>query len=310
MQHQPVLLQEVIEHLAIKPDGIYIDATFGRGGHSQKILEHLGPNGQLLAMDKDHSAIAAAKEQGFYQDPRFSIHQGSFTQLLALVRKNNVLAKVNGILLDLGVSSPQLDDSTRGFSFLLNGPLDMRMDQSQSLDAQQWLNTATTAEIREVIKEYGEERYALRIAKAIVAFREKTPLTTTKQLAEVVSQAHPRWEKHKHPATRTFQAIRIFINSELEDLKNVLEQSLEALVSGGRLLVISFHSLEDRIVKNFISMHGSLSRWPRGIPLTASQLQATLRIKRINSAIRPSEKEIQQNKRSRSAILRIMEKIE
>ncbi len=308
MPHQPVLLDEVIQHLAIAADGIYIDGTFGRGGHSTEILRHLGPQGHLFAMDKDADAIAATQQAPFV-DPRFSIARGSFIGLRAQMEQRGWLGKVNGILLDLGVSSPQLDDVDRGFSFLRDGPLDMRMDSAQTLDAKQWLNSATEQEISTVLREYGDERYAVRIAKAIVAARSQLPLTTTGQLAAIVSKAHPRWERHKHPATRTFQAVRIFINRELIELREVLIQSLDILAVGGRLLVISFHSLEDRIVKEFIKTYSTTEHWPRELPVTHATMQASLRLKRINGAIRPGERELAQNIRARSATLRIMEKI-
>jgi 16S rRNA (cytosine1402-N4)-methyltransferase len=309
MLHRPVLLDEVLEQLNLEPDGIYIDGTFGRGGHSQAILQRLGANGKLLAIDKDALAIHAAQQQGLTDDPRFYLRQGSFTQLHHYVSELGWLGKVNGMLLDLGVSSPQLDDAARGFSFLRDGPLDMRMDAAQPQDAQQWINNALERDIIEVLKTYGEERYARRIAAFIVAARQQTPITTTGQLADIVAKAHPRWEPHKHPATRTFQAIRIFINHELDELREVLQQSLDLLASGGRLLVISFHSLEDKVVKQFIQAYGSTAHLPRDIPLTNAQLQTSLRLKRINGAIRASSTEITENPRARSAILRIMEKI-
>lgn len=309
MQHQPVLLNEVIEQLAIKPDGIYIDGTFGRGGHAEVILKNLGPNGQLIAFDKDLEAIKAAQENPIFNDARFSIKQGSFTTLLDHMESLNCVGKVAGILLDLGVSSPQLDDAERGFSFLRDGPLDMRMDTTQDMNAASWINSASEREISFVLKEYGEERYAPRIAAAIVKARDQYPITTTGQLAEIVAKAHPRWEPHKHPATRAFQAIRIFVNSELDELRQVLEQCLTILAIGGRLLTISFHSLEDRIVKEFIAFHGSGNHWPRDLPITQDVIAETLRVKRINGAIRASATELEQNPRSRSAILRIMEKL-
>lgn len=308
-QHQPVLLGEVLTQLAIKPDGIYVDGTFGRGGHSSEILRRLGPAGHLFAVDKDAAAVAAAKAQGLCDDPRFSIRQGSFTELFEAIKAQGWLGKVDGMLLDLGVSSPQLDDAERGFSFLRDGPLDMRMDTRQSLDAKHWINTAEERDIAEVLKTYGEERYAKRIANFIVAARSEMPITTTGRLAEIVAKAHPRWEPQKHPATRTFQAIRIFINRELDELQEVLQHSLEILANHGRLLVISFHSLEDRMVKDFISKHGSTANLPRDIPFTDAQMQSQLRVKRINGAIRATATELTANPRARSAVLRIMEKI-
>lgn len=309
MPHHPVLLHEVLENLAIKPEGIYLDGTFGRGGHAIEILKSLGPNGHLLAVDKDATAIKAAQEKGLCEDPRFSIHQGSFTSLYTHVASKGWMGKVDGMLLDLGVSSPQLDDAHRGFSFLRDGPLDMRMDDTQTQDAKHWINTAEEKEIAEVLKTYGEERYAKRIAGHIVAARKESPIETTGRLAEIVAIAHPRWEPHKNPATRTFQAIRIFINHELDDLKQVLPQSLDLLKIGGRLLVISFHSLEDKIVKDFLTTYGSTAHLPRELPLTELELRSGLRLKKIKGAIRATEAEVARNPRARSAILRVMEKI-
>jgi 16S rRNA (cytosine1402-N4)-methyltransferase len=301
--HQPVLLNEVIEYLAIKDDGIYIDGTFGRGGHSQAILQRL-KTGQLLAFDKDPAAIKAAQSQGFTKDLRFAIYHASFAQLQAQVAQAGLVGKVNGILLDLGVSSPQLDDAERGFSFLRDGPLDMRMNPQMGISAAQWLDQVKEAELSAVLKDYGEERYARRIARAII---EARPLTTTGQLAEVISKAHPNWERHKHPATRSFQAIRIYINQELADLRHCLEQCLDVLKIGGRLLAISFHSLEDRIVKDFMQLHIRGGDWPKDLPLTQAQLN--IRIKRIAKAVRATDKEVNNNPRARSATLRIMEKL-
>lgn len=306
--HKPVLLQEVIEYLNIQSDGIYIDATFGRGGHSREILQQLGANGHLFAMDKDPDAILAASTQAEFKDKRFFLKQGAFSTLFACIEQQGWIGKVNGILLDLGVSSPQLDDASRGFSFLRDGPLDMRMDKAQVTNAKDWLNTASLNEIAAVLKDYGEERFAYRIAKAIVAAREKAPIISTGQLAAIVSEANPRWEQHKHPATRAFQAIRIFINQELAELKQVLNQSLEMLDVGGRLLVITFHSLEDRMVKEFLTMHSTTQAWPRTLPLTQQQMESGLRLKRINKAVRPGKQEQAANPRARSATLRIMEK--
>ncbi|MFU8797817.1 MAG: 16S rRNA (cytosine(1402)-N(4))-methyltransferase RsmH, partial [Gammaproteobacteria bacterium] len=240
--HTPVLLEEVLASLAIQSEGIYIDGTFGRGGHAKAILDKLGPQGRFIGIDKDITAIEAGKKL-FPHDPRVTFVQGSFAEIRALAEQQAIMGKVNGILLDLGVSSPQLDIAERGFSFLKDGPLDMRMDVHSGLSAAQWLNTAKEEDIAAVLKEYGEERYARRIAKAIC--RER-PIETTGRLASIVSVAHPAWEKRKHPATRVFQAIRIFINNELEDLQRCLDQSVEVLAVDGRLAVISFHSLEDR----------------------------------------------------------------
>lgn len=306
--HNPVLLDEVISYLAIVPEGKYIDATFGRGGHAKAILQGLNSEGRLLALDKDPEAIRAARDQGLTEDPRFSLKQGSFTHMYEQALELGWLEHVQGILLDLGVSSPQLDDASRGFSFLQEGPLDMRMDTTQGMDAKEWVNTSSVEEMSRVFAEYGEERYNLRIAKAIAVAREKNKITTTSELAEIVSSAHPRWERHKHPATRVFQAIRIAINQELEELRLALEQSLEILAIGGRLLVISFHSLEDHVTKRFFNKYGSTANLPRGLAIPQSEIDSKLRIKRI-AAVKPSEREISINPRARSATLRIMEKL-
>jgi 16S rRNA (cytosine1402-N4)-methyltransferase len=303
LSHKPVLLKEVIEKLAIKEDGVYVDATFGRGGHTKEILRCLGPKGRVYALDKDPEAIAAAK---LIKDKRFKIRQGSFTKILEWMQELNLVGKVNGILLDLGVSSPQLEKPERGFSFLSEGPLDMRMDPSQGEDAASWINRASYEEIDNVLNTYGQERFHERIAKAIVHERGINPIKTTKQLSEVVSKANPKWEAHKHPATRTFQAIRIFINNELHELENCLRQGLEVLGIGGRLLVIDFHSLEDRIVKEFIykQISGGI---PHDIPVTKDKI--IVRIKPLGGAIKPTDEEIAENPRARSAKLRVMEKI-
>ncbi len=306
IKHTPVLLQEAIDALAIKPDGIYIDCTFGRGGHSEAILQQLDTTGRLLAIDKDEMAVNYAHEK-FSKDPRFIIARGSFAELKNIVIANNLLGKIDGILLDLGVSSPQLEEAVRGFSFMNDGPLDMRMDQRQSLDAATWLANASEQEIANVLYQYGEERFSRRLAKAIVSARIKGKITRTQQLAELLKQAHPKWEKHKHPATRSFQAIRIFINCELEDLKQALSQGVEVLKIGGRLAVISFHSLEDRIVKKFIQRQNS-NDLPRHLPLTKKELPV-IHLRRISKAIRPKVTEVSTNIRSRSAILRVAEKI-
>lgn len=304
--HQPVLLSEVIEGLAIQPQGIYIDATFGRGGHSKAMIERLGAQGRLLVIDKDPSAIAVAAQQ-FGGDPRVIIEQGSFAVLREAVQQLGWLGKVNGILLDLGVSSPQLEDPQRGFSFMRDGPLDMRMDPSVGIDAATWLNSAKESAIAEVLREYGEERHARRIAARIVSERVSQPFLTTGHLAATIAAAHPSWEQGKHPATRCFQAIRIFINHELEELQTCLAQCLDVLAVGGRLAVISFHSLEDRIVKRFIRGHRRGDDLPIELPLVEKQLPRKLC--NIGRAIKPSALEIKSNPRARSAVLRIAEKL-
>lgn len=307
MIHRPVLLTEVIDGLAIKPDGIYIDGTFGRGGHSRAILERLGTEGRLLGIDKDPAAIAAAHQQ-FGNDPRFSIERGSFADMASFVAQRGWEGKVAGILLDLGVSSPQLDDAQRGFSFLRDGPLDMRMDPEQGISAAEWINTAREADIARVLFEYGEERFSRRIAKAIVRERTTTPFTTTGRLAAVIAEANPAWEREKHPATRSFQAIRIFINNELTDLQVCLEQTLDMLAVGGRLLVISFHSLEDRIVKRFMRNQAKGEELPKWAAVRPDQLKPP-RLRLITKAIKPTEEESLENPRARSAVLRVGEKI-
>ncbi|MCL5261371.1 MAG: 16S rRNA (cytosine(1402)-N(4))-methyltransferase RsmH [Gammaproteobacteria bacterium] len=299
-----MLLAEVIENLAITPQGVYVDATFGRGGHTIEIIKRLNQSGKILIIDKDPEAIKAAEELA---DARIIIRKGTFAQLFNWVDELGLKNKINGILLDLGVSSPQLDTAERGFSFLHDGPLDMRMDTTQKLSAATWINHAPEAEIATVLKEYGEEKFSRRIARAIVAARKVAPILTTAKLAEIVSNANPRWEKTKHPATRTFQALRIFVNNELAELKACLEQCLEILAVGGRLLVITFHSLEDRIVKEFMRKAMRGGDFPDDLPVLHEKLQ--IRIKQIGRAIRASNEELKQNQRARSATLRVMEKI-
>jgi len=305
-QHQPVLLAEVIEGLAVKPEGTYVDATFGRGGHAGAILQQLGPMGRLLAMDKDPEAVAFARDY-FKNDSRFIIQQGSFAELTAFLIRQQAHGEVDGILFDLGVSSPQLDNPARGFSFMHDGKLDMRMDFSTGTDAATWLASVQEKELATVLWEYGEERYARRIAQRIVTERESTPITTTAQLAHIIAKAVPAWQKGKHPATRSFQAIRIAINHELDDLQSGLDAGLQALQVGGRLLVISFHSLEDRIVKQFMQHHERGDQFPAKLPIKQEQL--AVHFQRIGRAIKPSLQETNRNPRARSAILRIGEKL-
>lgn len=306
LQHVTVLLQEAVDALVTNPAGFYVDGTFGRGGHSALVLEHLSPEGHLMGIDKDVSAIAVANER-FADDARFEIAHGSFAELAELIEARGMTGKVDGVLLDLGVSSPQLDEAERGFSFQNDGPLDMRMDQTRGQSAADWVNNATEEEIAGVIKEFGEERFAKRMARAIVTERQKTPFTRTKHLAEVIKEANPAWEKGKHPATRAFQAIRIHVNNELTDLDAVLEQALKVLVVGGRLVVISFHSLEDRVVKRFIRRQELGDPVPRGLPVRDEQLNK--RMRSCGKAIKASDGEVDANVRSRSAIMRVAEKI-
>ncbi len=304
--HRPVLLDESVAALAIRPDGVYIDGTFGRGGHSRQILDGLGEAGRLIGIDKDPEAITHAQAV-FGGDGRFVIERGSFAMLAEIAEQQGVTGKVDGILLDLGVSSPQLDQAERGFSFLQEGPLDMRMDPETGFSAAEWLMGAEAKEIADVLKTFGEERHARRIARAIVAARQEQPIRTTRQLSEIVSAANPAWEKGKHPATRCFQGIRIFINRELEDLERFLDQVLDVLAPGGRLAVISFHSLEDRMIKRFMRDQAKGDRFPPGVPVTQDQLNPKLRL--LGKAIRAGKAELEENPRSRSAVLRVAERL-
>lgn len=305
--HRPVLLEESLEALKLKPEGVYVDATFGRGGHAQAMLQRLGSGGRLLGLDKDPQAIAAARAR-FGDDARFSIHHASFAALAQVVAEAGLSGRVDGILMDLGVSSPQLDDASRGFSFMRPGPLDMRMDNSRGPSAAQWLAQAKEGEIARVLKEYGEERFARRIARAIVTARQEDPIETTEQLVAIIESVIPRQrDQDKHPATRSFQGIRIFINQELEDLDTCLGQVLEVLASGGRLAVISFHSLEDRRVKRFMRAQARGDDFPPDLPVTVDQLRPRLRL--VGKAIRASDQEVAGNPRARSAVLRVAEKV-
>lgn len=304
--HQSVLLHESIKGLAIKADGVYFDGTFGRGGHSQEILNHLNEKGRLFAIDKDPVAIEYAKDH-FGLDKRFQIFHGSFARINEFAGDAGVLGKVDGVLLDLGVSSPQIDNPERGFSFMQEGPLDMRMDLTQSISAAKFVNEAEANEMASIFRLYGEERFAGRIARAIVEARAVTPITTTLQLAEIVKEANPKWEKHKHPATRVFQAIRIHVNQELTDLSNCLEQCLDVLAPGGRLAVISFHSIEDRIVKQFMRDKEQGERPPPEVPIRYEETKTNF--KRVGKAVMPDASEVNNNVRSRSAVLRIGEKL-
>ena len=306
LQHVTVLLQEAVDSLVTSTAGFYVDGTFGRGGHSALVLQHLSPEGRLLGIDKDLAAIAVANER-FAEDKRFEIAHGSFAELAELIEARGMTGKVDGVLLDLGVSSPQLDEAERGFSFQNDGPLDMRMDQTRGQSAADWVNNAAEDEIARVIKEFGEERFARRMARAIVNERQAKPFTRTKHLAEVIKAANPAWEKNKHPATRAFQAIRIHVNNELTDLDRVLEQALKVLAINGRLVVISFHSLEDRVVKRFIRRQELGDPVPRGLPIRDEQLNK--RMRSCGKAIKASDGEVDANVRSRSAIMRVAEKI-
>jgi 16S rRNA (cytosine1402-N4)-methyltransferase len=301
-----VLLHEAVEGLAIKPDGIYVDGTFGRGGHSRLILQQLGPNGRLIAIDRDPQAIAEAAK---IQDPRFEIVHGPFSGIASYLDERGLLGKVDGFLLDLGVSSPQLDDAERGFSFMKDGPLDMRMDPTSGQSAAEWLARADVDDIAWVLKTFGEERFAKKIARAIVHDRVTEPYVRTRQLAEMIARVNPSKEKGKHAATRSFQAIRIYINSELDEIETALNGALQVLAPEGRLSVISFHSLEDRLVKHFIRKHEKGPEVPHGIPLTEAQLAGGRKLKSVGKALKPSEHEVNENSRSRSSVLRVAQRL-
>ncbi len=305
-KHTTVLLDEAVNGLKIKSDGIYLDGTFGRGGHSRLILSQLGEHGRLFAIDRDPQAIAAAAE---ITDPRFTIIHGPFSALAGYAEERGLTGKINGILLDLGVSSPQLDDAERGFSFMRDGPLDMRMDPTKGLSASQWLLQAEESDIAFVLKTFGEERFAKRIARAIVERNREQPMTRTKELAEVIYAATPVKDKFKHPATRSFQAIRIWVNSELEEIEQALKGALDALAPEGRLSVISFHSLEDRIVKRFMREQSRGPQVPAGIPMTEAQLNKLggRHLKALGKMM-PGEAEVAENPRARSSVLRIAER--
>jgi 16S rRNA (cytosine1402-N4)-methyltransferase len=303
--HQAVLLEEAVSALVTDPGGCYVDATFGRGGHSGAILARLSTAGRLIAIDRDPEAIEAAAMFG--GDPRFAIEGGDFSQLEQFVAARGYKGELHGILLDLGVSSPQLDNAERGFSFLKDGPLDMRMNPVQGVSAAQWLAVAREQDIADVLWRFGDERFSRRMARAIVREREHTAITRTAQLARIIAEANPAWEQGKHPATRAFQAIRIYVNRELDELEQVLRQGLECLRPGGRLVVISFHSLEDRLVKRFFRDQARGDRLPRSVPVTDDQLRR--RLKAPARAVKASASEVGGNPRARSAVLRVAEKI-
>lgn len=308
MEHLPVMFAEALQQLAIKEDGVYLDCTFGRGGHSQGILSLLGPSGRLLAFDRDLEAINSDYAQAMLEDKRFKLIHTHFSELENIVISEGLAGKIDGILMDLGVSSPQLDNPERGFSFLRDGPLDMRMDGNAGITAEQWLTGVDEKELVKVLFEYGEERFARRIAHAIVEKRAESPLTTTKELAKLIEDAVPVKEKHKHPATRSFQAIRIEINSELDELKAVLQQSVRLLKPGGRLVVISFHSLEDRIVKRFIRSESGAKYNPGKLPIKEMDITKGI-LKKAGKALKAGPQEIVQNPRARSAIMRVAERV-
>jgi len=304
-RHQPVLLEEVLAGLDIREDGVYLDGTFGRGGHSQAILSRLSENGRLVALDKDPEAVRAGEEL-LGKDPRFSIAQGNYAEMERFVRNWGLEGGLDGVLLDLGVSSPQLDDPSRGFSFMGDGPLDMRMNPLQGVTAAEWLAEAPEREMTQVFWEFGEERHARRIARSIVMARRKRRLETTGQLAGLIEDTIGRREQNKHPATRCFQAIRIYINNELADLARGLETAIRVLRPEGRLLVISFHSLEDRLVKRTMKEAAQPGRVRRNIPVHPD-VKPSLRL--IGKVVKPSKAELSVNPRARSAVLRIAEKM-
>ncbi len=311
MEHKPVLLQEAIEGLNLAAGGVFIDATFGRGGHSEAILKQLTTGSRLIVIDQDPAAIAVANEK-YHSHANVSIHHASFTALKNIAEKEEVMGKVSGILFDLGVSSPQLDQADRGFSFMQDGPLDMRMNNAQGMTAEEWLAEVPEEALALVIKEYGEERFAKRIAKAVVMERMSVPIKSTRQLATLIAKAVPnkppsKKGAYKHPATRTFQAIRININQELQAISEVLLQCLEVLCVGGRLVVISFHSLEDRIVKQFMREYVRGQVLPKEIPIINNVVGQ--RLVRVGKAMKASDAEVAKNVRARSAMLRITEKI-
>jgi len=302
--HVTVLLNEAVDALNIRSDGVYIDCTFGRGGHSRAILQKLGSQGRLIALDRDLAAIEAGRQ---IQDSRFLLVHAHFSELHQVLHDQG-LEQVDGILLDLGISSPQIDEAERGFSFRFDGPLDMRMDQSKGQTAAEFLAQASEQTIAEVIKTYGEERFAKQIARAIVEKRTLgTVLLTTRQLANLVAGAVPKTEPGQDPATRTFQAIRIYLNQELEELATVLKQCLQSLAAHGRMVVISFHSLEDRMVKHFVREYQQRDNLPAKMPVLAKDLPKPL-LMAVGKAIKPSEQEVRANPRSRSAVMRVAER--
>ena len=306
--HAPVMHDEIMRHLNIEPDGIYVDGTYGRGGHAKSILSQLGKNGRLIVMDKDPEAIKAARES-LGDDARVTIFHDDYANMSEALSAVELKQQVDGVLLDLGVSSPQLDDATRGFSFQKNGPLDMRMNPMQGESAAHWLRRAEEKEISRVLWELGEERYARRIARKIVEVRETQDIEDTATLSALISACVPSNKNKKHPATRSFQAIRIHINRELAHISLLLDSIFDILKIGGRLLVISFHSLEDRLIKRFFRLHSTRPKLPRGLPVRDSELLSTIRLNVIGKAIKAGAVELSLNPRARSAVLRVAERI-
>ena len=303
--HYSVMLDEALKALFVRKSGTYADCTYGRGGHSRRILSALGEKGRLLALDSDLDAVSHAKKM-FANDSRVIVEHSTFSNIKKLAEKHNATG-FDGVLLDLGVSSPQLDNAKRGFSFRLDGPLDMRLNSSAGITAADWLQEAPQKEIEEVLKNFGEERYFRRIARALVTEREKSEFKTTSSLVEIVKKAMPALDKNKHPATRVFQAIRIHINRELDELSHCLEQLISLMNAGGRIVVISFHSLEDRIVKNFFKRKAQGEYFPRKFPIKDADIKRTLRV--LGKPLKASPQEILNNRRSRSATMRVAEKM-
>ena len=305
-QHRPVLFDEAIAALAIKPAGVYVDGTFGRGGHSGAIMQQLSDKGRLLALDQDPEAVEAGRQM-FADDPRFDMVQCNFESLADVVADKGLAGKVDGVLLDIGVSSPQLDDASRGFSFMRPGPLDMRMNPQAGESAADWLARVSEYDLTSVLMHLGEEKFARRIASAIVKARQERPITDTGQLAKIIEEAVPVRDRHKHPATKSFQAIRIHINRELEVLKAGLQAAVDVLAIGGRLAVISFHSLEDRIVKRFMRDLAKGPQLPKDLPIMDADIKQPFKL--VGKAIKPSKAELAENPRARSSVLRVLERI-
>ncbi|MGB2360162.1 MAG: 16S rRNA (cytosine(1402)-N(4))-methyltransferase RsmH [Porticoccaceae bacterium] len=306
VEHTTVLLHEAVDALVSEPGGFYVDGTFGRGGHTAELLSRLSGQGSVLAIDKDPQAIASGEER-FAGDDRLQLFHGSFADLQNVTAEMGKSGEVSGVLLDLGVSSPQLDQAERGFSFMRDGPLDMRMDTSRGLSAAEWIADANEQEIARVIKDYGEERFARRMASAVVRERAIKPITGTVQLASILAEAHPAWERGRHPATKAFQGIRIFINRELDDLEDLLSQVIDTLKVGGRLVIISFHSLEDRRVKRFIRDQEQGIKLPKNLPVR--DVDRGVRLVKVGKAIKPANSEVDGNVRSRSAVMRVAERV-
>ncbi len=304
--HETVLMQEAVAALSIQDSGIYIDATFGRGGHSRLILERLGAKGRLIVFDKDPDSIEVALKLK-QKDSRLDVVHAAFSELESRLTDMGIKGAVDGIVFDLGVSSPQLDNAERGFSFLRDGPLDMRMNPGSGRSAAQWINSAAEHEIAKVLYQYGEERHSRRMARRVVLERAEKPISTTAELAKIIKDANPAWERNKHPATRAFQGIRLFINDELGELEQGLQQALGVLKMGGRLVAISFHSLEDRMVKKFIALQTKGDSFPRDLPIPQNLLNPTL--KPVGKRIKAGSEELARNPRARSAVMRVAEKI-